>query len=105
MLKMKYKGSEVTIGNYIVQRHMDVTGVIGCWDLLAETIDDLVNDETKNLRKALQPFVDFLEAFERRPIRGLDPEFIYTIHGGEDSASLRWPDLKNARKALNGEKI
>lgn len=56
-----------------------------------------------NLIAALRPFVAFLEAFEARPISGLDRDEIYGIHGGykvEGGASIRWEHLRAARAAL-----
>lgn len=52
------------------------------------------------MQKALEPFAAFLDAFEAKPIRGLDPVTIYSIHSGEDGASLEWGHLRAARKAL-----
>lgn len=54
------------------------------------------------LLAALQPFVNFLRVFEENPPRGLDPDEIYSIHGGEacGGASLKWEHLRAAREAL-----
>ncbi len=61
------------------------------------------------LEVALCPFVEFLEAFERNPIASLDPDEVYSIHGGHgrptcpEGASIRWDDLRAARAALHGK--
>lgn len=53
---------------------------------------------------ALKPFREFLDAMEAMPIRGLDPEEIYAIHGGDDcppyGKTLRRSWLVAARAAL-----
>jgi len=59
--------------------------------------------ERDELAQALKPFKDFLDVFEAKPINGLDPEEIYSIHGGENvegGASLKWVHLRAARAAL-----
>jgi hypothetical protein len=71
----------------------------------AEQIDRLER-QLARARTALKPFVDFLEAFETRPINGLDLEQIYAIHGGKDvegGAYLGWDHLKAAREAMRNQ--
>lgn len=58
------------------------------------------------MQKALEPFAVFMDAFDKNPVRGLDPDEVYGIHGGggrpncPDGASIHWDDLRAARKAL-----
>jgi hypothetical protein len=59
--------------------------------------------ENDRLREALKPFVDFIDAFDAKPLRSLDDKF-YGIHSGTRwQAELRFSDFRRARAALNGE--
>lgn len=51
---------------------------------------------------ALRPFADFADAWDRKPIRGLD-DVLYGIHSGEDRGELRLSACKRARAVLRGE--
>ena len=50
--------------------------------------------------KALQPIADFVDAWEAKPLNGLDDAF-YNIHTGTEwEASLRLSDLKKIRDLI-----
>lgn len=51
------------------------------------------------LEVCAQPFVEFIDKFDRKPLGGIDDEF-YAIHAGEDGASLRLSDLRRLRAAI-----
>ena len=61
--------------------------------------------ENAILREALKPFAEFQRAFDEKPISNLDPEEIYSIHGGDQSPpygrSLKWSDCRRALELLN----
>lgn len=58
------------------------------------------------MRKALEPFAAFAEAFDAKPIRGLDAEEIYGIHGGkyvEGGTAIEWSHMRAAQAALQSD--
>lgn len=48
---------------------------------------------------AAGPFVDFIMRWDRQPLSRVDDAF-YSIHSGEDGASLRLSDLRKLRDAV-----
>lgn len=59
--------------------------------------------DARKMREALESFAKFADAFDAKPINGLDRECIYAIHGGEGcefGASIKWEHITQARAAL-----
>lgn len=77
---------------------------------LPEAVEQIrrLRAEVAELRKSARPLIAFLEAFERKPIKGLHESEIYGIHGGDvvkpDGASLRWEYLRDLREAAKESK-
>lgn len=67
------------------------------------TIDEMLNshDAAPDMVEAMKPLVDFIEAFERKPLGQIDDEF-YGIHAGTEwEASIRFSDFRKLRDAYN----
>lgn len=71
--------------------------------VIAEVALDAAQAQCARAVEALKPFAGFWRAFQDKPIRGLDPEEIYSIHGGRyvsGGTSLLWNDMENAQDVL-----
>lgn len=76
------------------------------YDVLSGTQDERIAALTADnaaLRQALEPFKQFCEVFDAKPINGLDAEQIYGIHGGkhvEGGIAIEWEHMRGAQRAL-----
>jgi hypothetical protein len=65
-------------------------------------------ENEQRLEAALKPFADFADAFDAMPIKGLSPDEVYSIHGGEyckpHGATIGWPHLRAAQAAIKAAK-
>jgi hypothetical protein len=60
-------------------------------------------ENEQRLESALKPFADFGDAFDAKPINGLDKEQIYGIHGGkyvDGGAYIGWDHIRAAQAAM-----
>lgn len=68
------------------------------------SVCDALRVQAEALAGAWEPFKRFAEAFDAKPINGLDSEEIYSIHGGDynapEGASLKWSDIRKGCEAL-----
>jgi hypothetical protein len=65
--------------------------------LAVEFAREMVREE--RLVAAAVPFITFIERFERNPLSSIADDF-YSIHSGEDGASLRLSELRQLRDAV-----
>jgi len=63
-------------------------------------------EKMREMREALEPFARFAVAWDAHPIKGVDENHIYGIHGGEDfgGASLSLAMFRRARTLLGGDR-
>src|SRR6476660_3207273 len=69
----------------------ELTALFDQLDQQAETI--------QRLETALRPFATFAEKWNAKPLVGIHDEF-YSIHAGEDGATLRLSDCRRALASL-----
>lgn len=68
---------------------------------LAEAQDILTASGWHEMREALEPFAAFIDAFDAKPLSGIDND-LYRIHGGtEYEGVIRLSDFRKARSAIN----
>lgn len=65
----------------------------------------LAQAEVRRLKEAMLPFKRFADAFDAKPINGLDKSEIYSIHGGDRvppyGATLCWEHIRRVQQLLN----
>jgi len=97
-------GHDVRIGLLMAQESISAALATDSGSALLAEMEAL-RARIAELEAALEPFAEFNAAMDRNPIRGLDPEEIYSIHGGwpcakDGGATLRRSWLRNAAAAL-----